>query len=194
MYFAQVRVFDDVEVQQLMPDAITGSGIASNYEQMVCKYLNDERVHWTHFLSIEDDMSFHPDCLHILARRELPIVGANYPTNKGSPLRFTSRGQAEQIVTDKDSEGVEPCWYLPQGFTLVAREVYEKLERPWYLTGYNPETNQGVTQDYYFCEQARKAGFSIHVDHDVSKRVGHIGPRVHTWQDVPTDKELFDGE
>ena len=56
MYFAQVQVFEGVKRQNMSPDSVEGSGIAENYERMVEKYLNDTRIHWTHFLSVEDDI------------------------------------------------------------------------------------------------------------------------------------------
>ena len=186
-YFAQVRVFPDLARQMLATDSVEGSGIAANYECMVTKYLNDKDTRWTHFLSIEDDMGFLPDCLHIMARRELPIVAANYSTNKGTPLRFVSGGLGKKLPTTEDSTGLEEAGLVAQGFTLVAREVYEAIPKPWFMTGYCPETGNYVYQDYYFSEQARKAGFKLYVDHDVSKRIWHVGTKHYSWQDALID-------
>lgn len=188
MYFAQVQVFKGVEKQNLCPDSVVGSGIAQNYENLVQKYLDATEIHWTHFLSIEDDMGFHPDCLHLLARRNLDIVGANYSVNKGSPLRFTASNISQRVITYDASSGVEEVELLCQGFTLVSRRVYESVAKPWFLEGYCNSNGNHVSQDYYFSEKARKAGFKIHVDHDVSKRVWHVGPRNYTWQDALRDE------
>jgi hypothetical protein len=182
MYFAQVRVFEDVEIQCFDPDAISGSGIGLNYESMVQKRLADNEIHWTHLLSVEDDMVFPPDALHRLARHRLPIVGANYSTNKGDRQRFTSRSKGQCVITRHDSTGLEEVELLPQGFTLVSREVYERIPLPWYTGGY--------FQDYYFSERARNHGFKLYVDHDLSKQVRHIGPKVYTYEDALRDSEL----
>lgn len=189
MYFAQVRVFEDCQYQNLVPDSVEGSGIAENYERMVTKYLKDKEVHWTHFLSIEDDMSFPFDALHRLARHRLPIVGVNYSTNKGPTQRFTAVGLKGRMATNDDSTGLEEASLLPQGFTLVAREVYEAIPHPWFLMGYNPESGNYVYQDYYFSEQAKKAGFKLYVDHDLSKQIIHTGPKGYTYRDALTDLE-----
>ena len=194
MRFAQERIFDDQPVQIMVPDAVEGSGIAENYERMVTKYLNHPEIHFTHFLSIEDDMGFSPECLHILARRELDIVGANYSTNKGKVQRFTAAGPvgedgtSEKVLTTEDSTGVQEVRAIPQGMTLVSRKVYETLERPWFLSGYCPQTGTHVYQDYYFCGQAREAGFKCYVDHDVSKLIYHVGPKNYTWEDALRDE------
>jgi hypothetical protein len=188
MYFAQMQVFKNIKKQELITDGITGSGIAGNYETLVTKYLEQKTPKWTHFLSVEDDMSFAPDCLHILASRNLPIVGANYSTNKSYPLRFTAVGENGHVLTTEESTGVEEVTRLPQGFTLVAREVYESIPKPWFMVGYDRTTGTYSSQDYFFCMQAAKAGFKSYVDHDCSHKVVHIGPKQYTWEDALKDE------
>lgn len=187
-YFAQVPIFEG-EPQTMTTDGVIGSGIGENYERMILKYLNDTRYHWTHFLSIEDDMQFRPECLHMLAQHRLPIVGANYSVNKGSPLRFTAvlPDMEHYLVTGPESTGIEEVGLIPQGFTLVAREVYEAIPRPWFLNGWSAARERYVSQDYVFCEKARKAGFKLFVDQDVSKWVRHVGPKTYTWEDAFRD-------
>jgi len=173
-YFSQVRVYEDCESQMLVTDSIIGSGIGANYETMIRKWLDDDRG-WTHFLSVEDDMMVPADALHRLAAHRLPIVGCNYSTNKGD-LRFTARKNGHRLLTDDDATGLEEADLIPQGLTLVAREVYETVPMPWYTGGY--------MADYHFSEKARNHGFHIYVDHDVSKEIGHIGPHVYTYRDA----------
>jgi hypothetical protein len=189
MYFAQVPIFEECKYQNLVPDSVEGSGIAENYERMVTKYLEDKEIYWTHFLSVEDDMSFPFDALHQLARHKKEIVGVNYSTNKGHTQRFTAVGLDGRMVTNEDSTGLEEASLIPQGFTLVSREVYEALPHPWFLMGYNPEHKQYVYQDYYFSVQARKAGFKLWIDHDLSKQMIHTGPKGYTYKDALTDLE-----
>jgi hypothetical protein len=186
-YFAQQRIYADEETQHLVTDGVEGSGIGANYERMIDKYLEDDRLRWTHFLSIEDDMGFAPDVLHLLASRRLDIVGANYSVNKGSPLRFTAQKGGKTVLTTEESTGVEEVDLLPQGLTLVRREVYETIPRPWYCQGWSEE-NGHVTQDYVFSQRAREAGFSLHVDHDASKKLFHVGPRHYTYRDALADE------
>lgn len=193
MYFSANRIFEDQPNQIVRIESIVGSGIAGNYQQMVLELLNDKEIYWTHFLSIEDDMAFAPECLHILARRKLDIVGANYSVNKGYPLRFTTVGlNGKPCITTPESTGIEEVSLLPQGFTLVSRKVYETLELPWFLEGYSVTSGRFIAQDYHFSEKAREAGFKIYVDHDCSKLIGHIGYRIYTHEDALRDVNLPD--
>lgn len=183
MYFSQVQVFEGQETQYLTVDSIEGSGIGANYHAMIKRLLADDKANWTHFLSIEDDMGFEPDILHTLARRRLPIVGCTYKTNKGWPVRWTAIGQDRNpIGTNQGKTGVEEAYVIPQGMTLVAREIYEQTPKPWFMQGYNHEEDKySFMADYYFCIQAAKAGFSCHVDHDASKKLWHIGTKPYHW-------------
>lgn len=183
MYFSQVQVYEGVETQYLTVDAIEGSGIGANYHTMVKRLLSDTNANWTHILSIEDDMGFSPDILHTLARRKLPIVGCTYKTNKGWPVRWTAIDKdGNPLGTDKDKTGVEEAYVIPQGMTLVEREVFEKTPKPWFMQGYDHESDTYTfVQDYYFCIQAKKAGFSCYVDHDASKKLWHTGVKLYHW-------------
>jgi SAM-dependent methyltransferase len=187
-YYASVRVFEDQEQQNLRTDGIEGSGIGANYDAMIERYLADDKIHWTHFLSVEDDMGFAPDVLHQLLRRDVDIVGANYCCNKGSPLWFTARKGSETVLTTEESTGLEEVDLMPQGLTLVRREVYEKIKPPRFLTGWSPNSGKYVSQDYYFSEQAREAGYKLYVDHDVSKLIFHVGPKQYSYLDALADE------
>lgn len=181
MYYANVRVYEDCDVQHLITDSIEGSGIAANYQQMVERYLSDDRIYWTHFLSLEDDMIFPADTIHRLAKHGKRIVAANYSTNKGHPQRFTARALGGgPLLTGRGSTGIEEAGRIPQGVTLVAREVYAALPKPWYATH---------MQDYYFSELAREHGFQLWVDHDLSKLVMHTGPHNYTYLDALGDEQ-----
>jgi|GEM_PF-1752720 hypothetical protein len=190
MYFSHVRVFEDCDTQYFVPDGTEGSGIAENYERLVEKYLEDKQVRWTHFCSVEDDMGFPPDAIHRLARHRLPIVGANYSTNKGKRQRFTAAGKDKRIITKETSTGLEEVKLLPQGLTLVAREVYEKMAHPWFLMGYSEQNRRYVYQDYYFSQRAMDSGFKLYVDHDLSKLMIHVGSYDYTYKDALRDEAL----
>lgn len=183
-YLFNNQIFPD-RPQHFFMDAAIGSEISGNYHFLVSRTLavGGEKK-FTHFLFIEDDMIFAPDCLTILARRNVDIVGANYSTTKGE-TKFMAIGlEGQECVTKEDSTGIEEVSLLPQGFTLVSRKVFETLEVPWFMNGYNPEADIYVSQDFYFSDKARKAGFKVYVDHDCSKKICHIGPKIYTWKDA----------
>jgi hypothetical protein len=52
---------------------------------------------------------------------------------------------------------------------LIRRHVLEELGDPWFVN----EAADGWTEEFYFCERARAAGFKVLVDPQVA--LGHIG-------------------
>ena len=49
------------------------------------------------------------------------------------------------------------------------------MEFPWFEFIYNRELKRRESEDHVFFMRAREAGFDVHVDHDLSKEVGHTG-------------------
>lgn len=57
------------------------------------------------------------------------------------------------------------CDVVGAGCLLVRTEVFERLKKPWFnwTIGEDPH-NPGLSEDFYFCEKAKKAGYKILVD------------------------------
>lgn len=181
-YFTSVRVSKDLETQMLEFDAIEGSGISSNREMLVRHHVKRSDV--THLLFIDEDMCFDPRSLHVMASKELDIVGANYPhriPNKG--FTALAKDMRSRVEVTEDKTGAEECTYTGFGFCLIRREVFVELPQPWFLIGYNTERKEYTTEDMGFSRVLKEHGkYKWYVDHDVSKMVGHFGSFRYTWK------------
>ena len=182
-YFAQHPIYPEASAVQMMDfGMIEGSGISSNRENMVRDALAMDGM--THILFIDEDMGFHLDALHIIARRRHPVVACNYRM-RTPPADFTALklDKSERIQTTKESSGIEEAYYAGFGFCLIERKVFEAIEEPRFMIGYNPVSKGYTTEDHPFFVKAREAGFPCWVDHDASKRVWHRGDINYTWDD-----------
>jgi hypothetical protein len=66
-------------------------------------------------------------------------------------------------------------------FALIRREVFEKVPKPWF----HWEEEDAISEDFYFFEHARAAGYEVCIYTDV--RMSHIGTlKVRTSQEVTT--------
>lgn len=128
---------------------------------------------------VDSDMKFPIDAPIRLLSRNKPIVGVNYRRRRFPNPNFTgmmgSPGNYTEFQTNENSPDMELIDVLPHGCVLVKREVYEKIPQPHYIQEYVPELNLEIGEDIYFCQQAKKAGFEIWCDQDLSKQVSHIG-------------------
>jgi hypothetical protein len=138
-----------------------------------------------YLLWLDSDQTFPAHTLSRLLAIGRPIVGCNIST-RTAPLRPTARDKADRLVfTDADQAArnvVQEVGLLGFGVMLTAAKVFRDIPEPWFLM-----PNEGGTiigEDYYFCRQARAAGYKVYVDHGLSVHVGHIGEKVFMIEDA----------
>lgn len=128
---------------------------------------------------VDSDMKFPIDAPIRLLKRDKPIVGANYRRRRFPNPNFTgmmgSPGNYTEFKTTENSPAMELIDVLPHGMVLCKREVYEKIPQPHYIQEYVPELNLEIGEDIYFCQQAKKAGYPIWCDQELSREISHIG-------------------
>lgn len=155
----------------------------------IAKAMMDDGCDWV--LYLDSDMRFPADTLFRLLDRNVPIVSANYSTRRApaEPIAFKSIGTLEKLYTEEDSTGLEEVSANGFGVMLIHRVVFEKLPKPWFFIPYIPEKDGHWGEDVWFCNGARKAGFDVLVDHDLSKEVKHIGVREYDYLDTLAMKD-----
>ena len=132
-------------------------------------------------------MRFPKDALQILLSRKLPIVGVNATTRRfpvlPTALDYDQETKDLVKVTSKDKTGLEEVLGLGFGMVLIRKEVFQKVEKPWF---WFEQTDKGGTigEDIYFCVKAFDKGFKTVLDHDLSKHIRHIGTYEYGWDDV----------
>lgn len=122
-------------------------------------------------LWIDSDQTFGPDLLARLIAHDMPIVGCNIRKRIPDIVVSSSSNMVDgrRVPIAPRKSGLEAVDFLGFGVVLTKAEIFEKLPRPWFQSGLHGE-------DGYFCEQARAAGFSPHIDHSI--QVGHIAETV----------------
>lgn len=140
----------------------------------------------THVLWIDSDMRFPCDTLLRLLEHGVDIVGAN----------CRRRGPPHDPSAHKDGKPVQPGAGLERvdvvGFGIVLtsvkalRRTIEKQGDPLFLHEWVGRSNSGApiyrSEDHYFCDKARAAGYNIYIDHDLSRECRHITTRELTYE------------
>ena len=146
---------------------------------------------WTHIMWIDADIQWEPEDLMKLLIEDKDIIGGYYPC-KTFPLVNASEPKARKGFEETDT--LIETTYIATGFMLVKRQVCETMYEkymPELKFYYGSETHKDrryvdlfapfidknkndlyLTEDYAFCERARKLGFKTWM----SKRVklGHV--------------------
>jgi GT2 family glycosyltransferase len=156
---------------------ITSEGTAISFQRnaAVEHLLANPELAWLWFL--DDDHLIPPATCATLLAHNLPIVGGLYYTRR-DPLRLTAmrlsrdeagRPSAFHPLKPPLKPGLHQVDGMGMGCTLIRREVFEKVENPWFLADQYGLQNG---EDFYFCLKAGDAGYKIYVDSSV--RIGHL--------------------
>lgn len=141
------------------------------------KLLHDVVELWgaTHVLWLDTDMTFPPDTALRLLAHDHDVVAVNYVSRTARPRPTAMRDGA--CVSSSSATGLEAVDHVGMGVFLMKSSVVATIPSPrfWYST-------LTETEDVYFCRQLRAAGHTIHIDHDLSKLVGHVGQ--HTYRET----------
>jgi hypothetical protein len=143
----------------------------------------------SHVLFVDSDMRFPQDMIGRLLKHDLDIVATNcarrrMPTGPTAQL-YKENGDRELVWTMSDSTGLQEVGSVGMGVMLIKANVFAALSEPWFETPWRHDKRGYIGEDVFFCQKAAAAGFKIHIDHDVSKEIGHIGTfefkHDHTW-------------
>ena len=170
-----------------------GTLIASQRMELARKALEEKA---DYLLWLDSDMRFPRETIGHLILRDKPIVAANYATRR-MPVKpvamMDNNGEIGRVYTAPDSEGLQPVDYIGMGVMMVKREVFEKVEAPWFAIPYSTIGNHYIGEDVFFCRKAREAGYEVLVDHDLSHQVKHIGTFEYSHEGAWAMKEQVDG-
>ena len=131
-----------------------------------------------YILFLDDDMRIPMHTFMMLYMRGKNIIGANCARRELPPCPTAKGFDNMMVYTTKASTGVEEVKSVGTGVMLINTAVLKELPQPWFME----DPMQGIGEDVYFCNLARKHGFSIFIDHDVSKDVVHMGEFEFTHQ------------
>lgn len=133
---------------------------------------------FTHTLLLDDDMAFPPDTMEILASRNVQAIGSNYLTRDGNN-HCVAFGDDKNRIDSRGRTGIQEVARIGLGIFLLDLEAIRNIPPPHFEILWNPAIQNYEGEDMYFCDKLRGHGIKIHVDHDASQKVGHVGDFVY---------------
>jgi hypothetical protein len=131
------------------------------------------RMGCTHILFVDSDMRFPEESLEVLLSRGEPFVAANYPT-RNPPYSWTAQ-TSKRVATYPDSEGLEAVTVVGLGLALLESRLFVEMARPWFAFEWCDDGSM-MPEDTYLCMRLYEShGIRPVIDHELSKRVRHIG-------------------
>lgn len=127
----------------------------------------------THVYNVDSDVVPPNGTLQRLLDYDLPIVAGIYPTiTKGKKTwSFKMNGDSEWCNRDNIIVQLNTrirATTIGGSTVLIKREVFEKLEQPWFRASYRIDNGDyAEKEDEYFSRIARAAGYELYVDPDI---------------------------
>jgi hypothetical protein len=162
---------------------MSGMEVGDAYTHAITLLINHPELRdWKYVLTLEEDNLPPPDGLLKLYENidDYAAVGGLYWTKGegGQPMIYGDpHGILNFMPQVPVPDSIQECNGLGMGFTLFRLEVFKdpKIEQPWFKTV--QEWSQGIgaksyTQDLFFFEKLRKAGYKVACDTRV--KVGHL--------------------
>jgi hypothetical protein len=137
---------------------------------------------FTHLLFIDSDTIPEPDAPFRLLARNMPIVSGMTPIlsytgdengwatydNCFIARNSDDNGKVIETVIASRNTGLQEIFRCGASCLLISREVAEKLEKPLFKFITNPAgTSHTKSEDIFFCDLAKAAGYQIFADTDV---------------------------
>lgn len=177
-----------------------GDEVGHAYDKLVREVLaHPELSTWKYILTLEDD-NLIPQDAHLKLLESIQWSGFdgmgglyftkgeyNMPMAYGNPRKYDQTGQLEFAPLDVSgaikSGAVVEVNGIAMGCSLYRMDLFREVSAPWFVTTTDSTTDKlpgspeyvahyGMTQDLYFCKQARLKGKKFGVDTRV--KVGHL--------------------
>lgn len=167
-----------------------GSLIPRQRESLVDAVLQHEDI--THILFLDSDMRFPKNLIPRLLNHHAPAVCAGY-VERGAPFRPVAFGDSKRygirVWTKPENTGTQRIAACGFGIMMLETQmIREKLEKPYFMVGWNPATASDgkvaghMGEDIYFCLKLEEAGVPLLLDHDLTKEVAHLGEFAYMQQ------------
>jgi hypothetical protein len=158
--------------------------------------LVEDALDWgaDYLLWIDSDHWFPDHSLMRLLSLNLPVVGVNYP-RRAHPFLPTAVGldgrhawTTQELAAGGEVASVQS---LGLGFCLIDMNAIRSLgdprqsaeAGPFFANEILPDGRTILGEDVYFFARLRQAGFTVHLDHQLSWEIGHVSTQIVTNAD-----------
>lgn len=165
-----------------------GSNIPRARNGAVNKEISDQKFQkidgFDFFLGVDADIEFTTDDVLKLLSRRKDVIGGLYPNKKNRSQavagKFTPHGSIDPsgYISMSDT-GIKKTDWIGGGFTLIKKDVFERVEYPWYrykIVSYTDDNEvqhqQQTSEDLGFCDLLREYGHDIWIDCDC--KINHV--------------------
>jgi hypothetical protein len=150
--------------------------IDANRNALVQQFLEDEHNEWLLFLDddmipkfpLEELFKGHKKIVSALTCVMQngvpgPLIMKSSPSTIKNPILFEPFKESDIDKQDASNRLIKVDG-VGTGCLLIHRDVFKAIDPPWFRFQYTPDGLIELSEDYYFCEKVKKAGFELFID------------------------------
>jgi glycosyltransferase involved in cell wall biosynthesis len=134
-----------------------------------------------YILFIDNDMVFPADMLEKLIEHDKDVVSTNYVIKVTPAIPMAMDMNRNRV---KMGSGLEKVYSAPTGTMLIKTSIFDKLSNTAFSRFKDEITGEQFGEDVAFCELCHREGIEIFIDHEMTKRIGHVGEKIYSFNDV----------
>lgn len=138
---------------------------------------------FTHWLSLDDDMTFPMDIVDRLIAHDRDVVSCN-ARYKTEEIKGSCQGMDGKPINTNGKTGIEELKTMGGAIFLARVEVFKDIPKPHFQVLWSPVHQNYVGEDVHFATLLRINGVKLWADHDVSRDITHIGEKEFGWEQV----------
>lgn len=155
---------------------------------MVRQGFVDEMIEmgYTHWLSLDDDMTFPMDIVDRLLSNNKDVVSCNarLKMHDINVYRGSCVGLNGHPVDSSGKTGLEEIHTMGGAIFLAKIDAFKHIKKPHFQVKWLESMECYVGEDVEFAALLRINGVILWCDHDTSQHIGHIGKYVYKWPEV----------
>lgn len=142
---------------------------------------------FTHWLSLDDDMTFPMDLVDRLIKHDKDVVSIN-ARHKTEELKGSTQGLDGIPLNSSNKTGIEPLNTMGGAIFLAKIDKFKHVPKPHFQVLWSPEHNDYISEDVHFAILLKAHGVELWGDHDTSRTVTHIGEKEFAWPKIQTEQ------
>lgn len=145
---------------------------------------------FTHWLSLDDDMTFPMDIVDRLIVHGKDVVSIN-ARHKSQEIKGSVLDMNGKPMDSTGKTGLEEIKIMGGAIFLAKIDAFKHIPKPHFQVLWSPEHNDYIGEDFHFAGLLKINGVRLWCDHDASHHVGHIGDIEYKFEAPQLEKQRF---
>lgn len=130
---------------------------------------------YTHWLALDDDMTFPLDIVDRLIAHNKDLVAVNTRHKTTTAVKGCLMDVNGHRIDSTGKTGIEEICRVGGAIFLARIDAFKHIPRPHFEVRWIEETQDYMDCDFYFAYLLHKHGIKMYCDHDTTQLITHIG-------------------